>query len=156
MIKYAMAMLAGAAIPTLAVYLTGGATATAVVIGVVMGVAAVVIPIAAMPKKTAKMLWVVTKTMEDIAAQYRNHQKAAAKDLSQAPVKMAMAASSQTRTVNPAIGDVVSALRNMGVSVKKGEALMEKLGREVDLTTMTFEEMFKIAVGIVAAERKAA
>jgi hypothetical protein len=114
-----LSFLAGALCPTVMIYLTGGSNKTNLVIGLVMGGMAVLLPILLKPRQIAKFILGVTDGAEAFKAAFSGVHTAEKVQDGPAPLPAA----------NPLQEDAISALTNLGLPLKRSTNLISQLLR---------------------------
>ena len=164
MYRYIATFLTGSLVPTICIYLTGGSNRTNLMIGLVLGILATVIPVIRWRNSVARILWAMDDGFTAFLAAFlkprpRGDGEKAPKPAptpTVAPATLDMPVPAPTPVVvppNPMIGDVASALHNMGTPYK--QAL--RIARQVAAHQVyeRFEDMFRDAVGVAKVARTA-
>jgi hypothetical protein len=160
MYRYIATFLTGALVPTVCIYLTGGSNRTNLVIGLVLGVLFVVVPVVRWRNQVARWLWAMDHGLQAF-------QSAASKVPARAPVtdegaghaaadKSVLSNPHPTPEIvppNPMIGDVASALHNLGKPYKQALRIAQDVAAHQKYDS--FEEMFKAAMGVANIQKAA-
>ena len=166
MYRYIATFLTGSLVPVVCIYLTGGSNRTNLVIGLVLGILAIVIPVIRWRNSVARVLWAMDDGFTAFLAAFlkprpRGDGEKAPKPkpaptptVALATLDMPVPAPTPVAVPpNPMIGDVASALHNMGTPYK--QAL--RIARQVAAHQVyeRFEDMFRDAVSVAKVARTA-
>jgi hypothetical protein len=144
--QYSLTFLAGALVPAVSIYLTGGSNRFNLIFGLTLGICIILLPVLLWPSRVLNVILAFEQFRLTLAgkpgreprttAHSKNLEESIQKDV---PVPEAAPG-------HPYAGDVVSALINLGGAVGKSQKLVNQLVQQKEYPT--FEELFHDALAV--------
>ena len=119
------------------IYLLGGSYFALFFLGLMLAILTVATTVCLWPKEIARFLWAYARVWEDSKSRLNHSYKEADKELGRRK---------DDPKPNPLVGDVISALVNLGTPEKKAKALVEEVVAYQEYGS--FEELFQATMRV--------
>jgi hypothetical protein len=149
--NYSLTFLAGALVPTIAIYCTGGSNRMNLLIGLGIGLSLVLIPMLRFRSQFARGLKALDSGLEAFYEAFRGSPSTSTSKPAPAPAPVQASAPAPApvtieTVTDPMVGDVASALYNLGTPRKKAERIALQV--HAHQAYAKFEDMFKDALEV--------
>lgn len=139
----ALCFVLGALVPVIGIVVLGGGSLAMIVVGFFLALLLVITPICLWPREISRFIWSYSQAWEDGWYSFRYEARVAEEKLEAQRPSRGREKKFLTM-LGPTELDVVSALKNMGMSEKKAQEIVREIAPQC---SGDFEEMFRKAAG---------